>query len=87
MTGIQGLYDFDLDISAEDMIRMKMGAEVAAVRLSAGGGDVRPAEGASDTMGASIFSAVQQYGLKLDPRKAPVDILVVDRVEKLPTDN
>jgi uncharacterized protein (TIGR03435 family) len=29
----------------------------------------------------------QQLGLKLESRKMPVDLLVIDHVEKLPTQN
>lgn len=37
---------------------------------------------------SSVFSAVQeQLGLRLESRKAPVDFLVVDRVDKTPTEN
>jgi uncharacterized protein (TIGR03435 family) len=28
-----------------------------------------------------------QLGLKLEQKKAPVDLLVIDRVEKVPTEN
>ena len=36
----------------------------------------------------TIFTAVQeQLGLKLDSKKGPVDLLVIDHLEKVPTEN
>jgi uncharacterized protein (TIGR03435 family) len=40
----------------------------------------------SDPTG-SVFKSVQQLGLKLEPRKTPLDLIVVDHAEKTPTEN
>jgi uncharacterized protein (TIGR03435 family) len=46
------------------------------------------ANGGSDTSSnAPIFRAVQKLGLKLEARKAPFDTVIVDHIEKTPTDN
>ena len=38
--------------------------------------------------GPSLFTAVQeQLGLRLVAQKGPVDILVIDHAEKIPTEN
>ena len=42
---------------------------------------------ASDPAASSIFQSVQQLGLKLQSGKAPVDTIVIDHLEKTPTDN
>jgi uncharacterized protein (TIGR03435 family) len=41
-----------------------------------------------DESAPNLVSAIpQQLGLKLDPKKIPVDILVIDRADKVPTEN
>jgi uncharacterized protein (TIGR03435 family) len=38
--------------------------------------------------GPTIFGAIQeQLGLRLEPKKGTVQVLVVDKVEKTPTEN
>jgi uncharacterized protein (TIGR03435 family) len=79
MTELQGRFDFTLDFAPEGMktFGMIMGAPAE-----------KPAESASEPSGPSIFTAVQeQLGLKLEARKAPVEILVIDHIEKVPTEN
>jgi uncharacterized protein (TIGR03435 family) len=73
-TGLTGWYNYTLDINAyitEEIMK------------SAG------ADGGPPTEAASIIAqAVQaQLGLKLESRKAPVEMVVVDHAERVPTGN
>jgi uncharacterized protein (TIGR03435 family) len=92
MTGLKGYYQVALDFSLADLIAMAraQGMDVGAAGGGAGGGanPARPAESASDPSGGrSLFDAVAALGLKLEPRKAVTEQLIVDKVEKVPTEN
>jgi uncharacterized protein (TIGR03435 family) len=68
-TGIQGAYDFHFDVG-----------------FPVGGGD-RPREESAAVApppdaGPTIFTALDEIGLKLESRKAPVSVVVVDQVER-----
>ena len=52
-----------------------------------GGAEHPPADAPSEGAAGSIYDSVQRYGLKLEPRKAPMEILTVDHIEKTPTEN
>jgi uncharacterized protein (TIGR03435 family) len=41
----------------------------------------------NDTWGAGLLRAIERGGLRLEARKAPVQTIVVDHVEKSPTGN
>jgi uncharacterized protein (TIGR03435 family) len=91
-TGLKAKYDIALDVSMSDMMNIARSAGIAVPGM--GGGDGRgggrgsaPADAASDPSGGSIFQTVQSLGLKLEPRKLPLDVIVVDKGEKIPTEN
>ncbi len=68
-TGLAGGYDFNLTWTPDQMPQRPAGA---------GGPEPPPI----DPNGPSIFTAVQeQLGLKLDSRRGPVSVLVIDHVE------
>jgi uncharacterized protein (TIGR03435 family) len=50
-----------------------------------GGAGIAPRN--NDTWGAGLVQAIERGGLRLEPRKAPVETIVVDHVEKSPTQN
>lgn len=87
MTELKGNFQIALDISMEDAMKMARSAGVMVPGPGGPGGDSKPSDGASDPGGSTIFSSVQQMGLKLESRKAPIEQIVVDHAEKTPTEN
>jgi uncharacterized protein (TIGR03435 family) len=73
-TGLTGRYDIHLEYAITGPMRIN-GGEEPDVALPA------------DPAGASMFSAVQsQLGLRMVSEKAPIDVIVVDSVER-PSEN
>ncbi len=90
MTGIKGNYDATVELSLMDIIAMARAAGAdLPIGASNGPGGPGNAGVASDPGGGgtSLADAVQAMGLKLESRKATVDQLIVDHVEKTPTEN
>lgn len=72
-TGLTGKYDFKLEWTADV-------GQPGAV-------EGRPGANASEPAGPTIFTAVQeQLGLRLESQKGPVEMIVIERVEK-PSEN
>ena len=88
LTELKGTYQVALDLSMEDLRTAAMTMGIMGPGMGAGRGGARPpADAASDPGGLSVFAAVQQLGLKLEPRKVALDFVVIDHLEKAPTDN
>ena len=76
MTGLTGAYQVSLEVPTVRQMRAARNAGPAAAGV------------ASDPDGGvSVFASVQKLGLTLEHRKASVEHLVVDRAEKVPTEN
>jgi uncharacterized protein (TIGR03435 family) len=74
-TGLPGDYDYTLKWTPE------MGGG-PMMRGPDGGPAGSDNAGAPDAAGPSLFTALQeQLGLKLEPQKGPVDVIVIDRID------
>ena len=91
MTGLAGKYEVGVDLSQEDATNV-LRSQVSLMQPRGGGGGGGDAgrerdAGASEPSGSSIFTSIRNLGLNLEPRKLPLDMLVIDRMEKAPTAN
>jgi uncharacterized protein (TIGR03435 family) len=71
-TGIEGDYDFTITFAAETDAGLPEGFQ----------GNPALSEPAP-----SLAEAVKKYGLRIEPRKQTIDMLVITHVEKTPTEN
>ena len=79
MTELKGNYEIECDVSGE---------EVRTAARSHGVTVPPPtADAASDPAGVSMRASLEKMGLKLETRKVPAEVIVVDKVEKIPTEN
>ena len=83
VTGVKGYYDASFDLAPEDYRMMLIRAAVAA-GLVMSPDALRVLDGSSP---ASFMDGLAKAGLKLEPRRAPLDVLVVDSVRHSPTEN
>ena len=83
MTGLTGAYNFAIDLTPEDYQAMNLRS--AVVR----GFNLPPdaQKFLDSTSPFALSDALQQVGLKLEARKAPLDVLVIDDALKTPTAN
>jgi uncharacterized protein (TIGR03435 family) len=93
MAGLTSRYDFALVFVPDpSVMNAKMGTfgkgpVPGASEPGGSGGNGGALTGALESDDATIFVAIQQLGLKLDAKKLPVDLLVVDHMERTPSEN
>jgi len=82
-TGLEGAYDFTLNFSPAGLERAPTGPGATA------SGPADTATVASEPNGSvTLFEAIdKQLGLKLEEKKRPVAVLVIDHAEQKPTEN
>jgi len=75
MTGLKGHYDLTLELSLSAMGPPPPPGSAATAEASLPAGSL------------GLEESVQKVGLKLEPRKAPIEQVMVSHVEKMPTEN
>jgi uncharacterized protein (TIGR03435 family) len=83
-TGLTGTYDFNLDFAMDTP--GPAGSGLAAAAEPPSGQATLPDSGGGG--GPTLISALEsQLGLKLESKKGPVKVLVVDSMNRRPTEN
>jgi uncharacterized protein (TIGR03435 family) len=80
-TGLTGKYDFDLEFAPEGTMG-PLGLPFPPRQPGAQADDSQ-----ADAPPALVTAVRDQLGLKLEPKKGPFEILVIDHAEKTPTEN
>jgi uncharacterized protein (TIGR03435 family) len=87
-TGLKGNYEIAVEISLADLMSMAQSQGFGPPPLPPPSGGANTGPVASDPSGtSSVFQSVKQLGLELNERNAKVKRLVIDHVEKMPTEN
>jgi uncharacterized protein (TIGR03435 family) len=78
-TGLMGVYQFRIELdSNQSALRMLRSAGITTTVKG---------EPIEFPTGVSTFKAVESLGLTLDDRRAPFDVVVVDKIERNPVEN
>lgn len=91
LTELTGTYAFDLSWTPDENERAggKFGSAMAMVRATSDSppAGAQPGPDSANDPGPTLPQAFLTYGLKLEARRNPADIIVVDHAEKVPTEN
>lgn len=78
-TGLTGFYQFKIELPPD----------AASIRRMISSGTTTTVQGTplTEPTGYSVFKALEGIGLKLEKRRSPVDVIVVDTLNIAPTPN
>jgi uncharacterized protein (TIGR03435 family) len=83
MTALTGRYDVTIELTPEDF-------RAAMLRSAVAGGSTLPPQAFQLLENSSLSAvpdALTSLGLLLQPRRAPLDVVVIDSIDKTPTEN
>jgi uncharacterized protein (TIGR03435 family) len=83
-TGLTGRYSMSLEFSLAEIQAM---AQKFGVNAAPGGGDAKNTEASDPGGGTSMFKSVEKLGLKLESARQPVAQMIIDHIDKTPTEN
>jgi uncharacterized protein (TIGR03435 family) len=82
LTGLKSAYDFSFDVGQQNYQPLMIRSAVNA------GVPIAPqARTFMESAGNPLIDAVEQIGLKLEPRREPIDVIVVDEARRTPIEN
>jgi uncharacterized protein (TIGR03435 family) len=82
-TGLEGRYTVALELEPDDFQAL-MSRAVAAAGYPRSPETLRLADTAA---AVAIHEALERVGLKLRPLRAPIEVLVIDSIDRTPTEN
>jgi uncharacterized protein (TIGR03435 family) len=87
-TSLKDKFDFTLTFSLEGLNMQGPMGPMPALAPGSGAGAAGPVSVPEGEAPPDLFAAVQaQLGLRLEPKKGPVQMIVIDHLEKTPTEN
>jgi uncharacterized protein (TIGR03435 family) len=87
-TGLEGGYDFTFSFSPINVLQTAQTAKPPAGDVTKPPSGDAPTSAADPVEALSLFTALnKQLGLKLETMKRPVQVLVIDKVERKPLEN
>ena len=78
-TKLTGIYNFSIELPTPPFA--VQGLAAAGITTAVDGTPI------NQPSGASAVKAAEQLGLKLEPRRLPIDTIIIDKIERVPSDN